>query len=204
MEPDNLSLADAVKIALQVESALECSSMLNTTEGVHDQQMPTQHVTQQMPAMDTSTGADGTMLQMVRQRPRVGGRKNCGNCGSFSHVARAPDCPARGQTCRNCGKLNHFAKFCRSAIYQATSQSNHMWTAKSTNASADISNVLSTNASFKTCTVQLGEVGIPLLVDTGAAASLLNYTTYKMFFSHLPAAQNFSNRLGHKLTILQL
>lgn len=40
--------------------------------------------------------------------------------------------------------------------------------------------------AFKTCTVELAEVTLPLLMDTGTAASLLNSSTYYKFFSHLP------------------
>lgn len=40
--------------------------------------------------------------------------------------------------------------------------------------------------TFKICTVQLGDVRLPLLVDTGTAASLLNLSTYNKFFAHLP------------------
>lgn len=188
MEPDHLSLADAIKTALQVESALEYSSLLNTTESACKQLTSTHHVT---PESFAAAGTDIAMLQKVRQRPQVrqrsqvGARSNCANCGSFSHVTRASDCPARGQTCRNCGKLNHYAKVCRSATSKATSR-NSTWTGQYSTDCADVSNVLSGSAAFKTCTVQLGEVSIPLLVDTGAAASLLNQATYKMFFSHIP------------------
>ena len=51
--------------------------------------------------------------------------------------------------------------------------------------------------TFKTCTVQLDEVTLPLLMDTGAAASLLNSSTYYKFFSHLPLEQPATALCGY-------
>ncbi len=41
-------------------------------------------------------------------------------------------------------------------------------------------------AKFKSCTVTLNDVCIPLLLDTGASVSLLNADTYREFFYSLP------------------
>uniref|UniRef100_A0A3B3BXF5 CCHC-type domain-containing protein n=1 Tax=Oryzias melastigma TaxID=30732 RepID=A0A3B3BXF5_ORYME len=40
--------------------------------------------------------------------------KCCFRCGSSTHLADSPDCPARKVTCRNCNKPGHFARVCKS------------------------------------------------------------------------------------------
>src|SRR4029434_10889272 len=48
-----------------------------------------------------------------------------------------------------------------------------------------IPSVNSARVSFKTCTVELDGVCVPLLLDTGAALSLLNWSTVKRFLPHI-------------------
>ncbi len=58
---------------------------------------------------------------------------------------------------------------------------------------------------FRTCTVLLVKVSLPLLMDTGAAASLLSASTYHKLFSHLPLQQPCTSLCGYdssKITML--
>lgn len=40
--------------------------------------------------------------------------KTCYRCGSSTHVANYPKCPAKSVTCRHCNKPGHFARVRRS------------------------------------------------------------------------------------------
>ena len=206
MEPDDLTLSDAIKIALQVESALECSTLLASPSyqqhTVLAQQLQRTDLSSQVsPPTDYSTTDDSLPVQqMSRQRPTVGPRRSCGNCGSNSHDTRASQCPARGQVCRNCSKLNHFAKVCRSAPTNVAQQHRLPQTSGYT----EISNICSKRVSFKTCTVQLGEVSVPLILDTAAAASLLNMATYKKFFSHMPLGPPSTSLRGYANSAIEM
>lgn len=205
LEADDLTLNAAITIALQVESALECAAMLAVpapphTTALAQQLHETDHVTSSHVPLYTDAGLP--VQQMSRQRPAVGPRRNCSNCGSKSHASGAPQCPARGQTCRNCSKLNHFAKVCRSA--PATGRPQYGRPQSSSSDYTDISNVRSKRVSFKTCTVQLGEVSVPLILDTAAAASLLNLATYREFFSHVPLGPPSTELLGYANTAITM
>ncbi|KAJ8354422.1 hypothetical protein SKAU_G00219890 [Synaphobranchus kaupii] len=68
----------------------------------------------------------------------------------------------------------------------------------------EIRNVTGGQVAFKTCTVQLAEVTLPLLMDTGAAASLLNSSTYYRFFSHLPLEQPATALCGYDSSRLDI
>ena len=135
-----------------------------------------------------------------RQRPRshMQTQQPCGNCGSRSHASRAQNCPARGQTCRNCGKQNHFAAVCRSA--PADPRDHH----GSQPGPTIIHNVTAGAVPFKSCSVYLNDVCSRLLVDTGAAWSLLNIDTYNNFFSSLPLSAPTTALYGYGGTGIDL
>ena len=112
MSLDDLTLRRALEIALQIEKATELTSQLASRAS--PQPALTQHVEdpERSPSpasLDTDKGINYTAR--TRSQPH----HSCGNCGSPSHMSRAPTCPARGQACQLCGKDNHFAKVCRSA-----------------------------------------------------------------------------------------
>lgn len=185
MESDDLTLADAIKIALQVESALECSNLLSSPDAsltALRQQVQHSDLTSSQ-GLPISTEDSAPVQQMSRRRPPVPIKRNCGNCGSNSHATRSPQCPARGQMCYNCSKLNHFVKVFRSAPTNVAPQQR---SSQASSECTEISNVISKQAEFRTCTVQLRDVSVPLILDTGAAVSLLNVDTYRQFFSNVP------------------
>ncbi len=127
LEPDELTLDKAVAIALQVEAATECSTLLSDARPLVDaptQQMRSVCLTHHGPfpsdKIDTEEACFPVQLTQMQ-----GSRRSlvfCSNCGSSSHNSRAQNCPAQGQTCRNGLKKNHFAKVCRSAPATQTSQ----------------------------------------------------------------------------------
>lgn len=142
LESDNLQLDGAIKIALQVEAALECSTMLTDRSAAYTR--PPAILTQQLQpeqahyndhalcmashvdsCMDTDTGMP------VQQAHRQTNRSSCGNCGASSHNSRASNCPARGKICKNCSKYNHFAKVCRSAPAISSTQNRPLFSSRS-------------------------------------------------------------------------
>lgn len=199
LEPDELTLNQAVVIALQVEAALECSTLLA------DARPPVDVSTQQLrsschsghchlPTEKTEDNNAGFPVQLAQLQRNQRSLSFCGNCGSSLHNSRAQNCPARGQTCRKCLKKNHFAKVCRSA---PATQAARRRPSPVRNDYTEIRHVSAGQAAFRTCTVLLEEVSLPLLMDTGAAASLLNASTYHKFFSHLPLQQPCTSLCGY-------
>ncbi|KAK0152341.1 hypothetical protein N1851_006252 [Merluccius polli] len=185
LENDDLTLAAALHLAVQVESALECAASLSTSSnslalakaaGPLESRVPLLHVSAD------SSEENVLLASQSRDRPH----QPCGNCGSSAHNSRAQICPARGKTCSNCGKLNHFHKVCRSAPARASQPPTTI-----------IHNVSSGRAPFKTCSLMIGDVTLPLLLDTGATVSLLNLTTYTQFFSREPLGQPTTTLRGY-------
>ena len=178
MSPDGLTLSKAVEIAFQIESAAALATQLSATPPP----LP-QFTAQQIecpPAPPTPPPPDDAHQVNYTARQQHPSQR-CGNCGSSSHATRAQNCPARGQRCQNCGKQNHFARVCRSAPANTQRQTS---SADSRLPPTTIHTVSAPHRSFKTCTVELDGVCLPLLLDTGADASLLNAATVKRFFPH--------------------
>lgn len=186
LEEDDLTLVQAVKIAVQVESALKCAA--NLSEPAPSQHSSEANESQPLIALANLTTTTTDNVQIASQ-PRERARQPCGNCGSLTHNSRAQVCPARGKTCSNCGKLNHFHKVCRSAPMRANQQ-------QSLAPTTIIHNVHS-GSSFKTCSLMVNGVTLPLLLDTGATVSLLNWSTWKNFFSDKPLAPASTTLRGY-------
>ena len=102
----------------------------------------------------------------IMQLPRV--KTVCFRCGEESHIASAPDCPARNSQCGNCGKIGHWKKVCKSTA------AGHP---KVATARAQVSSVHHTMASVSRPEISLQLAGnhvIRVIVDTGADVSFLN------------------------------
>ncbi|KAL0148985.1 hypothetical protein M9458_055789 [Cirrhinus mrigala] len=185
LEPDDLSLSPAITIAVRIESAAACVSALTKQQTIADCPAPSPMPpsTLQPSQNDTLAAADSSTIMLLRRqqwlrpRPQAQTPRPCDNCGSSSHLSRAQNCPARGQTCCNC--------VCRSAP------------AVSIQAPTIIYNVYSGPVSFKACSVRLNGVCIALLLDTGASVSLLNMHTYNTFFSALPLSAPAASLCGY-------
>lgn len=87
--------------------------------------------------------------------------------------------------CQRCGKNNHFARVCRSAPATTGPRAGPRPSGATTAGPTPIHSVSSARVPFKTCTVELDGVCVPLLLDTGAAVSLLNWPTVKRFLPHI-------------------
>lgn len=192
LENDDLTLTQAMKIALQVESALKCAANLSVPS--HSQHSGEPDDSQPLLAAANLTAPLDSVQVASQPHERV--RQPCENCGSHTHNSRAQVCPARGKTCTNCGKLNHFHKVCRSAPMRSNQQ-------QSLTPTTIIHNVRS-GVSFKTCSLMVNGVTLPLLLDTGATVSLLNWSTWKSFTPthHWPWPPQLCSAMGTlKLTL---
>ncbi len=87
----------------------------------------------------------------------------CSNCGSSSHNSKAMQTDMQELTLKN-----HFAKVCRLALATQASQKRRP---SASNDCTEIRHVSVGQIAFRTCNVLLGEVSLPLLMDTGAAVS---------------------------------
>ena len=173
-----------LEIALQIEKATELTSQLFSRAS--PQPTLTQHVDDPERSPSPASSDPGiNYTARTHNQPR----RSCGNCGSSSHMSRAPTCPARGQACQHSGKDNHFAKVCRSAPSVVGPRSGPRQAGVSLSAPTPIHSVSSARVSFKMCTVELDGVCVLLLLDTSAALSLLNWATVKRFLPH--AADTF-------------
>ena len=162
-EPDSMTLADALVIGKQLETAITEARKFG--RAVHDPVTSSSALVQNM----TQEAADGVSnsldVQRVDRGPTESGLKSCTNCGSSKHATRDQSCPAQGKRCRHCNKLNHFACCCCSPP------------ARTDTAAVPINSIQSSQPSFKLCTCRVGTAHIPLLVDTGAKVSILNRCT---------------------------
>ena len=80
------------------------------------------------------------------------------------------------------GKKNHFAKMCRSAPSRSDGHTPR-------GSPTIIHHVTSGPMQFKSSTVKINDVCIPLLLITGASVSLLNARTYHKFFHSRPLSR---------------
>lgn len=196
MSTDDLTLGKAIEIALQIETATELATKLSSRAS--SQPALTQHVEKpERSPSPTPSDIDALGIHFTG-RSRNQPRRSCGDCGSSSHSSRAAACPARGQVCQRCGKSNHFARVCRSApattgprssprpgLRPGSSPSGPTAIHSVSSSPTSIQSVGSARVPFKTCLVELGGVCVPLLLDTGAAVSLLNLPTVQRFLPHI-------------------
>ena len=94
LENDDLTLAQAIKIALQVEASFECAASLSSAQN------DTPADSTQPETCPVSSVSFPDSVQVASQ-PRDRSQQQCGNYGSSTHNYRAQVCPARGKTCSN-------------------------------------------------------------------------------------------------------
>ena len=151
---DDLSPSKAIQLACLVESAATCAAKIaEAPSPTTVTELAMQKVQPASPQQDM----DPCFPFHKAQQPPARFRQRCGNCGSTRHEARAPDCPARGQTRRISNRPNHFARWCCSAPAGIPAQQPHP-------PPATFYTVLSNPISFKICAVYLGDVCLPLLL----------------------------------------
>ena len=118
----------------------------------------------------------------------------CHQCGlAWPH--KTGPCPAKGKTCRKCGKPNHFAKMCRTK--SSTRPRQHQGSQN-----ADVNQVSTTQEQptsssndeylhtinyglnilkIPKASVEIGNIEVEMIVDTGATTDILDEATYRRF-----------------------
>ena len=108
LEP-NLTLDKAMTIATQIESAAAQAKCMAgdkpslQVQAVQKKSFRPRHQNKPPTHAPSPTAATGKSSRA------------CFRCGSDSHLANAPSCPAIKATCKSCQKRGHFARVCRSA-----------------------------------------------------------------------------------------
>ena len=121
----------------------------------------------------------------------------CRQCGLTWPHKKGP-CPAKGKTCRKCGKPNHFAKMCRTKSSTRPRQHQGSQNAdviqvstiqEQPTSSSDDEYLYTMNygpniPKIPKASVEIDNVKVEMIVDTGATTDILDETTYRSICQH--------------------
>lgn len=169
-----LNLEKTLKIANQVESAIGYARTLGA-----EPRAPVHAVAAKSRHFKNKGGNHAGAAKATPSQDR----RCCFRCGSSAHIANAPDCPALKITCRKCNKIGHFAKVCKSSDKPAKKVS-----------VVTVLGIDSPHAAEKiTCAVTVNAKShshpVELVVDTGAAVSIITESFYRQHFSDVPLTE---------------
>ena len=101
----------------------------------------------------------------------------CFRCGKTGHIAKAAECSARGKVCRVCGKTGHFAgtKFCKGK--ETVKKHSVQAVEKESRTSGDELFSVGRTLGAPKVTLALNGVNTEMIVDTGAASTLISMQT---------------------------
>ena len=127
-------------------------------------------------------------IESILTTPQSTRSSTCRQCGLIWPHKMSP-CPAKGRTCRKCEKSNHFAKMCLSkpkAIQQTqcSHKSNVNYVTQIESASSSDDEYLYTmrqdenTLSIPKISIEINEVTVDMIVDTGASTDILDEVTY--------------------------
>ena len=177
---DELTLQRLESIALKEDRAVERQRLMGG--GEHRQPGPSLLTVDPEPLEVAYTARGKTARRPVGDKMKD--KLCCFACGRRGHVATDDWCPARGQKCRKCGALGHFAVRCNQESIRAVTADE-----------SDIVNILAVhhNDSTLRLKVKLGDCWMPMLVDTGAAVSIIPRHVYNNELSHMPLQPTTAN-----------
>ena len=203
LEP-TLTLADAITISRQVESATRESQIIGENSS-HMPQAEVHAVTRRKPHRNKYKARQRYNNATDQPQPSTSSpthpQLQCYRCGDKSHKANDPNCKAKNASCSKCGKTGHYARVCRSGQrYRSTRNSVHGVFADNENdgtsendendgtSAHGISNVLTiqhiSHADSIKCSVTMGtSVPLTMIVDTGAALSIIPASIFQKLMS---------------------
>ena len=184
----NLTLDVAVKMACQVEAAIGHVQTLTAEPQASVHVVKAKPRRQFKPKTRSYNPADATAAS---KQDRC-----CFRCGSSTHLADAPDCPARKVTCRSCNKTGHFARVCKSKSKSTVKvgevvvlEMNTVLMLQDGCQDGQLDNkitcAVTINAKSTSCPAEL-------VVDTGSAVSIIPEHLYREHFSDVPLSEPLS------------
>ena len=107
-------------------------------------------------------------------QPQIQGKK-CLSCGRTGHLSRDTSCTARGRKCHRCGMSGHFAVMCPDRAKPV----------RSVEPAVEVLSVASADCPLWK-RVKFGGTWLRMLVDTGAAVSIIPRDLYVTDLQHVP------------------
>ena len=112
----------------------------------------------------------------------TGGKYICFAYGHSGHIAKDPQCPAKNQKCRKCHMIGNFQNRCKSK--QSKSQKHdkaqktdikrvHQVEEVESDYAFIVSQISENYSSDSTINVAVGEVDMPMIIDSGASCNIL-------------------------------
>ncbi|XP_054873664.1 uncharacterized protein LOC129350628 [Amphiprion ocellaris] len=184
---DDLTLDSALIIATQVEAAVKNATLLAQRHS------PTASVQAVGTSRSTVQGkrdahpAKTTAHDRTRRAPAANKQQSkCFRCGSNKHLASDKNCPAASVQCNNCGETGHFSKVCRSSA-KTVNQIQEVVVPELAILCVDDVKVAAAACDKLTCKVNVeapkgNGPAFELIVDTGAAISILPESIYRKYF----------------------
>ena len=129
--------------------------------------------------------------------------QQCTNCGIDGHQWRDPQCPAQGQECRICHKRGHYARVCRSSnihyIINDTRDCQHVSHDESATGRGDEYDeyLFTVGHSRPQTRVQVANVGIDMLIDSGASVNVIDSSTHDRMRGQSPTASDLRLNPSH-------
>ena len=102
---------------------------------------------------------------------------HCTRCGSKSHQASDPKCPARDKMCNSCKSVGHYAKQCRSKRKVNSVESSADNNVES-NQSAFTCKSSKPRFSMEKLEIKVGGIPLDMLVDSGSESDIISKDTF--------------------------
>ncbi|XP_043239605.1 uncharacterized protein LOC122390579 [Amphibalanus amphitrite] len=168
---DQLTLQRLESIALAEDRAVDRQRLFGEGGGASRRDHPASPVS---PPVEVALATRKTSSAPVGQHTKG---KSCYACGRLGHVSTDDDCPAKGKKCRKCGAVGHFAVRCRSKVKPVRSVDE--------NDAVHILAVTQNDCALK-MKVKIAGCWMNMLVDTGAAVSIVPRQVYEQQLTHVP------------------
>lgn len=195
LEGSSLSFHKAVALASQIEQAavemkefsisVQPVSAQSGTKGSSSLQSPNS-----LPRARTFSQRESGNRPPSRQRSPSNSQQHaisshCFRCGSKQHRASWKRCPAKGKKCFFCGRIGHFENVCNQKRSQAAVREVSV-DSPLQDETVEVLVVQQPLASGIHIIIQVGQVAMKLLVDSGSSVSILSGKEFDQHFSGVP------------------